>query len=218
MQDIPIVSLTALMGQAYSRYKWYANARAVDMCCLSPNIFLQIIRQKFVVLPWPRPWAAAKVQAFRETLVKSMKMVMAIISFICILQLITLLTIWSNLHTSAMTYLKQPQNEHTVRSWHILWSWGMCLPLPTALLLSPIQPNHSSQSMTSCTCHCKQCQDQPHHLHDAGRQFFKKCTVIRNITMELQFRCLAVPYHCHSKKLFSESILFFILHIIYVLW
>ena len=145
----------------------------VDMCCLSPNIFLHIIRQKFVVLPWHRLWADAKVQAFWETLVKSMKMAMAIISFICILQLITLLTIWWNLHSSAMTYLKQPQNEHMVRSWHILWSWGMCLPLPAALLLSPIQPNHSSQSMTSCTCHCKQCQDQPHHLHDAGRQFLR---------------------------------------------
>jgi len=137
----------------------------VDMCCLSPNIFLHIIWQKYMILPWPRAWADAKVQAFWETLVKSMKMA----SFICILQL-TLLTIWWNLHTSAMTYLKQPQNEHMVRSWHILWSWDMCLPLPTALLLSPIQPNHSSQSMTSCTCHCKQCQDQPHHRHEAGRQ------------------------------------------------
>lgn len=109
----------------------------VDMHCLSPDIFLHIIREKSVVLPWPRPWADANVQ-FWEKLVTSMKMAMAVISFICILRLITRLTIWWNLHGNAMTYLKQPQNEHMVRSWHILWSWDMCLPLPAALLLSPI--------------------------------------------------------------------------------
>ena len=71
MQDVPIVSLHSRVrlihvtnGKQMQRLLKPNLVMCVDMCCLSPNIFLHIIGQKFVVLPGHRPCVNAKVQSF----------------------------------------------------------------------------------------------------------------------------------------------------------